>query len=151
MLAVSRLHANTDCVLSHLPDCASLLLLQDLYSFCGFVMVLQLAMFMAYALRVAQYPHSTASVVKHAADVVISAVPTGIPTVIIFSMYRCGLTLMSRGMAVLQTSMINVAADVDTAVFDKTGTLTDSVVCTCKAEYGKTHFCMSSNRSWLQL
>ena len=115
--------------------------LQDLYLFCSFALVLQLAMLMLYATKAAQHPHSAASVIKHAADAVISAVPIGIPTVIIFSLYRCVLKLLRHGTAVHHPIMVKVAADVDTAVFDKTGTLTDSVVIASKADNSNVWHC----------
>ena len=117
------------------------MLLQDLYLFCSFVWVLQLAMLTLYVTKAAQHPHSAASPIKHAADALISAVPMGIPTVIIFSLYRCVLKLLRHGTAVHHPIMVKIAADVNTAVFDKTGTLTDSVVCTSKAHKSYTWHC----------
>ena len=107
---------------------SGLFALQDLYSFCSYVLMIQLAMFLLYASRVAQHPHSAASVVQRIVNVFLRAVPIAMPTVIIFSLFCCMLKLMRIGISVHDPSKVRLAADVEVAVFDKTGTLTGSMV-----------------------
>ena len=92
------------------------------------MLVIQLAIFLLYASRVAQHPHSAASVIKRIANVLIRAVPIAIPTVVIFSLFCCMLKLLHIGISVHEPSKIRLAADVEVAVFDKTGTLTGNMV-----------------------
>ena len=107
--------------------------LQDLTSFCSFVLVLQLVIFMLYAVRAAQHPVSTAPVIKHVADTLIASFPTGIPTVVIFSLFRCTSVLQRREMVVLNTGKIKTAAAVQIVALDKTGTLTGNLVTSTSA------------------
>lgn len=104
------------------------LILQDLYTFCSFVLVLQLAIFTLYASRAAAYPVKTAAVVRRVIDTFIAAVPTGIPTIIIFSLGRCVAVLKGGDVEVHQALAVKAAAAVEAVVFDKTGTLTGSLV-----------------------
>ena len=53
---------------------------------------------------------------------------TPIPTVLIFSLFRCVVKLKQHNIEVLHTTKIKAAAAVDVVVFDKTGTLTGSLV-----------------------
>ena len=107
--------------------------MQDLYRYCSFVLVIQLAMFLLYASRAARHPHSTASVIKRIVNVFIRAVPDAIPTVIIFSLFCCTRKLLRIGISVHEPSKVKVAADVEVVVFDKTGTLTGSMVSAVKS------------------
>ena len=104
------------------------LTLQDLYSFCSFVLLLQLAIFLLYASRAAQHPSSIASVAKHVIDTLIAAVPDAIPTVITFALFSCTAKLKQHGIQLHQTLTVKTAAAVELVAFDKTGTLTGSVV-----------------------
>ena len=101
-------------------------MLQDLYCFCSFALLLQLVLFLLYASRAAQHPHSTATVVKRVVDALIGAVPVAIPTVIILAC--CRAKLLRHGISVHQFLKVQLAADVEMAVFDKTGTLTGNTV-----------------------
>ena len=113
---------------THLLLIQQVFALQDLYSFCSFVLVLQLAVFMLYAVRAAQYPVSTAPVIKHVADTLIASFPTGIPTVVVFSLFRCVNALKRHEVSVLDSGKIKTAAVVQIITLDKTGTLTGNLV-----------------------
>ena len=102
--------------------------MQDLYGFCSFALLLQLATFLLYASRLARHPHSAASVVSRVVDTLISAYAVAIPTVIVFSVGRCVVKLLHHGISVHQFLKVQLAADVEVAVFDKTGTLTGNMV-----------------------
>ena len=90
--------------------------------------MLQLAIFSLYLSRARQHPHSAATVGQHVADMLIAAAPTGIPTVIISSLFRGVHAMKKHGIAVHSTPKIKTAAAVEVVVLDKTGTLTGSVV-----------------------
>lgn len=106
-----------------------LCVLQDVLRYCCFGAMLQLGSFMLYASRASRHPHTARITFKHIADFLISSVSPGIPTVLIFSLFRCVVKLGQHKIEVLQTARIKTAAAVDTVVFDKTGTLTGSLVC----------------------
>ena len=91
--------------------------------------MLQLGSFILAASRASRYPHGAARILNHVADFFISSVAPGIPTVLIFSLFRCVVKLRQHGIEVLQTARIKAAAAVCTVAFDKTGTLTGSLVC----------------------
>lgn len=104
------------------------LALQDLYSFRSFALLLQLALFIANAARAARHPDSTAFVVQRAADVLISAVPIAIPTLIIFTLISCTLKLLRLGISAHEPVKVKLAADVEVGVSDNTGTPTSDMV-----------------------
>lgn len=89
---------------------------------------MQLMLFLLYAARVAQHPHSTESIVQHVAEVFIYAVPVATPTVIIFALSYCVIKLLHSGIHVHKHIKVKLAADVKVVVFDKTGTLTGDTV-----------------------
>lgn len=109
-------------------DCFLGAALQDLYSFCGVALLTQLAFLLLFVSRVAQHPHSSETIVRHFAEALIRAVPTTVPTVIVFSLFCCVIKLLRHRIHVHQHTKVKLAADVEVAVFDKTGTLTGSVV-----------------------
>ena len=108
--------------------------LQDLYYFCSFALLIQLAMFLLYASRVARHQHSTVSIIKQVAETLTSAVPIAMPAVIVFSLFCCVIKLLCHGIHVHQHLKVKPAADVEVAVFDKTGTLTGNVVSAMQSE-----------------
>ena len=61
-------------------------------------------------------------------DVFIAAVPTGIPTVLVFSLGTRIRMLKHKKIDVLQVDKIKTAAATEVVCFDKTGTLTSTVV-----------------------
>ena len=75
-----------------------------------------------------RHPDDTAFVVQRAADVLISAVPIAIPTVIVFTLTSFTLKLLRLGVLAHEPVKVKLAADVEVAVFDKTGTLTGDMV-----------------------
>ena len=54
--------------------------LQDVYTFCGFALVLQLYIFVLFMVKASQYAHSTQDTVQRVINMLIAAVPTGAPT-----------------------------------------------------------------------
>lgn len=83
---------------------------------------------MLYVSRASRHPHGAKSVIQHVVDMFMAAVPIPVPTVLIFSLFRCVVKLKQQNVAVLQPVKINAAAAVQVVVFDKTGTLTGSLV-----------------------
>lgn len=61
-------------------------------------------------------------------DVFIAAVPTGIPTVLIFSLGTRIKMLKSKQIDILAVDKLKTAAAVEVVCMDKTGTLTSTVV-----------------------
>lgn len=109
----------------------TILLLQDLFLYYSFALVLQLAVFMLYLSKASQHPHNAATVINHVGATLVGAAPTGIPTVIITSILRCVTELEKHGITVQSTLKIKDAAAVEVVVLDKTGTITGSVVSCC--------------------
>ena len=66
--------------------------------------------------------------VHRTVDVFIAAVPTGIPTVLVFSLGTRIRMLKHKKIDVLQVDKIKTAAATEVVCFDKTGTLTSTVV-----------------------
>ena len=83
---------------------------------------------MLFASRAAAYPVRTADVVRRVVDTLIAAVPTGIPTIICFSLVRCVAALKRVDVNVHSVAAVKTAAAVEAVIFDKTGTLTGNLV-----------------------
>ncbi|DBA67666.1 TPA: hypothetical protein ACH3X2_001259 [Trebouxia sp. C0005] len=113
--------------------------LLDLFSFCGFALILQLCIFLIAAVphfRTHQQPVS--EYVAMILGTVITAVPVAVPTVIMGANGSCMARLKQRGIDVLMVAKLKIFAAVEVVCFDKTGTLTGSVVstlCKCALHY----------------
>ena len=59
---------------------------QDLFCFCGFSFLLNVGIFGLYWSRAANFNHGAADKVQRVINVFIASVPTGIATVLIFSL-----------------------------------------------------------------
>ena len=60
--------------------------LQDLFSFCAFALLLHIGIFMLYITRARTYYHGPSDVVKRVINIFLGAFPTGLATVLIFSL-----------------------------------------------------------------
>lgn len=102
--------------------------MQDVLRYCGFTLILQLAIFVLYTSRADRHAHGAENVVQHVVDVFIATVSPVIPTIQICTLLRCVVNLKQHSLAVLHVAKVKTAAAVDVVVFDKTGTLTGNVV-----------------------
>lgn len=105
--------------------------LQDLMRFCAFALLLQICIFCLYLNKARQFYHGPEEVFRRVVNVFIAAVPTGLATVLVFSLGTCVRKLKGQKIDLLQPEKIKTIADVDVVCFDKTGTLTRSVVSSC--------------------
>ncbi|DBA96365.1 TPA: hypothetical protein ACH3X3_002538 [Trebouxia sp. C0006] len=101
--------------------------LRDLFSFCALALVLHIGIFILYITRARTYYHGPSDVVKRVVNIFLGAFPTGLATVLIFSLGTCAQKLARQKIHVLQPEKIKTIADVSVVCFDKTGTLTGSV------------------------
>lgn len=102
--------------------------LQDLLRYCAVALVLQVAISMLNIATLDRYDRTAQATVAQVAAVLIAAVPSSIPTVISFSLFRCMISLKKRLIEVHHVRQLKTVAAVDCCVFDKTGTLTGCVV-----------------------
>ena len=65
---------------------SSMWCLQDLFSFCAFALLLHIGIFVLYITRARTYYHGPSDVVKRVANIFLGAFPTGLATVLIFSL-----------------------------------------------------------------
>ena len=112
------------------PSCPALThaYLQDLLCFCAFALLLQISIFVLYIDRARRSHHDPREVVERVVNVLVAAVPTGLATVLIFTLGTCVKKLRRQQIDLLQPEKIKTIADVEVVCFDKTGTLTRSVV-----------------------
>ena len=102
--------------------------LQDLYKFCGVALILQLSIFTLFLASARKYHYSLEDTARRVVAVFIAAVPTGIPTVLVFALGARIRGLKRCHIDVLQPDKIKTVATTEVCCFDKTGTLTGSVV-----------------------
>lgn len=102
--------------------------LQDLLRFCAFALLLQICIFTLYIERARRFNQGPREVVERVVNVLIAAVPTGLATVLVFSLGTCVRKLRGQQIDLLLPEMIKTIANVEVVCFDKTGTLTRSVV-----------------------
>lgn len=101
---------------------------QDLYKFCGVAFILQLSIFCLFMGTASKYSPGAQDATLRTVDVFIAAVPTGIPTVLVFSLGTRIRQLKRKKIDILQVDKIKIAAATEVVCFDKTGTLTTTVV-----------------------
>ena len=63
--------------------------LQDLLCYCSLALLLQIAVSAPMAFKASQLDPSISSIIQRVADVFIAAVPSQIPAVISFGLFRC--------------------------------------------------------------
>ena len=102
--------------------------LQDLFKYCSFALVLQLALFILYASRAHRHEQNVTMVVRRLIYTVIAAVPPTLPAVLIVCLFRCGIVLRQQHIHLQHSTKIKTAAATEVLVLDKTGTLTASQV-----------------------
>ncbi len=68
---------------------SSMTWLQDLFSFCALALVLHIGIFILYITRARTYYHGPSDVVKRVVNIFLGAFPTGLATVLIFSLVDC--------------------------------------------------------------
>ena len=86
---------------------------------------------MLYAAKVSEHPTSTKAVIDRVINIIISAAPTGAPTVVVAGITYCVVHLRNQEVVVLLPDKIKTIADVEVVCFDKTGTLTGTMVSIC--------------------
>ena len=102
---------------------------QDLCRFYGFVLCIQVCLFLITAVPyLHHHKRPAAEVAINILATIVASVPIGGPTVIIAANWACALKLKAKGINVLISAKLRSAADVSIACFDKTGTLTGSIV-----------------------
>lgn len=102
--------------------------MQDLLRFCAFALLLQICIFFLYIESARQFYRGPQEVVERVVNVFVAAVPTGLATVLVFSLGTCVKKLRVQQIDLLQPEKIKTIANVEVVCFDKTGTLTRSVV-----------------------
>ncbi len=68
---------------------SSMTWLQDLFSFCALALLLHISIFVLYITRARTYYHGPSDVVKRVVNIFLGAFPTGLATVLIFSLVDC--------------------------------------------------------------
>ena len=116
-----------------------LVALQDLFKYCSFALVLQLALFMLYVSRARRHEQSVTMVVRRLINAVIAALPPTVPAVLIVCLFRCGIVLKLQQIHVHHSTKVKTAAATQVLVLDKTGTLTGSQVHSCPAHIRTNH------------
>ena len=113
-----------------------LAVLQDVYQYCAYALVLQLGGFVLYLSRADRHAQTAGMVLQRLVEAVIVAVSSQIPAVINFALLRCAVVLGNQNIHIHVRTAIKTAAVVEVAVFDKTGTLTGSIVRSWPNSYG---------------
>lgn len=125
---LSSLNANRAAHRTLLDDMYVCYCLQDLYKFCSIAFILQLSIFCLFIVSADKHHRGAEDTILRTVDVFIAAVPTGIPTVLVFSLGTRVRQLKHKKIDVLQVDKIKTAAATEVVCFDKTGTLTSTVV-----------------------
>lgn len=102
--------------------------LQDLYQFCAVALLFQICFFMLYVARAVRHPDSVQGTVNSVVGILIAAVPTAVPTVVVAALAYCTVHLQRSHIELLVHAKIKTIADVEVICFDKTGTLTGTTV-----------------------
>ena len=83
---------------------------------------------MLYVARTVRHPDSVRATVNSVVGILIAAVPTAVPTVVVAALAYCTVHLQRSHIELLVHAKIKTIADVEVVCFDKTGTLTGTTV-----------------------
>lgn len=103
-------------------------LLQDILHLYLFALVLQCLIFIPYMIKASQHAQTAKQVFYRLMDVLIFAVPPGLPLVLMLVGAVAQSVLLKAGVLLLRPEIVRPGAVIDMVCFDKTGTLTSNMV-----------------------
>ena len=83
--------------------------LQDLLCYCGLALLLQIALSALTVFKATELDPSISSIIERVADVFVAAVPTGVPAVISFGLFRCTVALKRKDIEVHHVPRYQIA------------------------------------------
>jgi len=102
--------------------------LQDVFHLYAFALVLQILIHIAYFAKAATFKQTPDDVLRKVIDIILYAVPVGVPTVMLLIGRIAYQRLTKEKIALMFPESLKVGALADVVCFDKTGTLTHSMV-----------------------
>ncbi len=102
--------------------------MQDLFKLYAFSLILQLLIFVPYAIKAMHFGQSNHSIALRVLDLLVQAAPPGIVTVMLFCGLGSSVRMRKQGIKLVFPEVLQLVACADVCCFDKTGTLTGSAV-----------------------
>lgn len=103
-------------------------MLQDVFHLYAFALVVQILVHIPYFARAATFKQTPHDVLRKIIDIILYAVPVGVPTVMLLIGRVAYQRLAKEKIALMFPESLKVGALADVVCFDKTGTLTHSMV-----------------------
>ncbi|KAL3153346.1 hypothetical protein ABBQ38_011686 [Trebouxia sp. C0009 RCD-2024] len=100
---------------------------QDILHLYLFALVLQCLIFIPYMIKASQHAQTAKQVFYRLMDVLIFAVPPGLPLVLMLVGAVAQSVLLKAGVLLLRPEIVRPGAVIDMVCFDKTGTLTSNM------------------------
>jgi len=97
--------------------------LQDVFHLYAFALVLQILIHIAYFAKAAAFKQTPHEVLRKIIDIILYAVPVGVPTVMLLIGRIAYQRLAKEKIALMFPESLKVGALADVVCFDKTGTL----------------------------
>ncbi len=111
-----------------LPCTVKAVILQDCHRLYVRALVIQLVVFIAYAVRIPRFKPSTRAIVQRILDMGLHAAAPGVPAIMIFCTIAARLWLQPTGVEELAGGVLKICGETEVVAFDKSGTLTGSLV-----------------------
>jgi P-type E1-E2 ATPase len=102
--------------------------LQDVFHLYAFAFGLQILIHIPYFAKAATFAQTPHDILRKIIDMILYAVPVGVPTVMLLIGRIAYQRLAKEKIALMFPESLKVGAIADVVCFDKTGTLTHSVV-----------------------
>ena len=90
--------------------------------------IIQLLIFIAYALNIPRFKPSAGAIAKRVLDIGLHAAPVGVPVIMIFCSIAAREWLKPKSIEELRPGTFKIVGETEVVAFDKTGTLTGSLV-----------------------
>ncbi len=103
-------------------------MLQDVFRLYAFALCLQILIHIPYFAKAATFKQTPHDILRKIIDIILYAVPVGVPTVMLLIGRIAYQRLAKEKIAVMFPESLKVGALADIVCFDKTGTLTHSRV-----------------------
>ena len=123
-----RCEANTDDLVMVMTLSRYILTVQDCFRLYRRSLIIQLLIFIAYALSIPRFKPSAGAIAQRVLDIGLHAAPVGVPVIMIFCSIAARGWLKPKSIEELRPGTLKIVGETEVVAFDKTGTLTGSLV-----------------------
>ncbi len=105
-----------------------ILTVQDCFRLYLRALIVQLLIFIAYAVSIPRFKPPASAIAKRVLDIGLHAAPVGVPVIMVFCSIAAREWLKPKSIEELRPGTFKIVGETEVVAFDKTGTLTGSLV-----------------------